>query len=93
MPCSAPSSPGSSCGGGWADAAPLLESKLDAVGYGFFIPLFFVYSGMGLDLDSIAKAPLRLVLFFVLMVVVRGGCRRCWSTAACSPCASVPRPH
>jgi Kef-type K+ transport system membrane component KefB len=53
-------------------AAPLLESKLDAVGYGFFIPLFFVYSGMGLDLRAIAEAPLRLVLFFVLMVLVRG---------------------
>jgi Kef-type K+ transport system membrane component KefB len=54
-------------------AAPLLESKLDAVGYGFFVPLFFVYSGMGLDLRSIAESPLRLVLFFVLMVAVRGG--------------------
>jgi Kef-type K+ transport system membrane component KefB len=54
-------------------AAPLLESKLDAVGYGFFVPLFFVYSGMGLDLHAIMEAPLRLVLFFVLMLVVRGG--------------------
>ncbi|MGY1739513.1 MULTISPECIES: cation:proton antiporter [unclassified Blastococcus] len=54
-------------------AAPLLESKLDAVGYGFFVPLFFVYSGMGLDLDAIAAAPLLLVLFLVLMVAVRGG--------------------
>ena len=54
-------------------AAPVLESKLDAVGYGFFVPLFFVYSGMGLDLHAIAHAPLRLVLFLVLMLVVRGG--------------------
>ena len=54
-------------------AAPVLESKLDAVGYGFFVPLFFVYSGMGLDLHAIADAPLRLLLFFVLMLVVRGG--------------------
>jgi Kef-type K+ transport system membrane component KefB len=58
----------------WVDgAAPLLESKLDAVGYGFFVPLFFVYSGMSLDIDLIVEAPLRLVLFFVLMLVVRGG--------------------
>jgi Kef-type K+ transport system membrane component KefB len=54
-------------------AAPALESKLDAVGYGFFVPLFFVYSGMTLDLSAIAGAPLLLVLFLVLMLVVRGG--------------------
>ncbi|MCZ2839174.1 cation:proton antiporter [Modestobacter sp. VKM Ac-2985] len=54
-------------------AAPVLESKLDAVGYGFFVPLFFVYSGMGLDLAAIAQAPLQLLLFLVLMLVVRGG--------------------
>jgi Kef-type K+ transport system membrane component KefB len=52
--------------------SPVLESKLDAVGYGFFIPVFFVYSGMSLDLRSIAEAPLRVVLFFVLMLAVRG---------------------
>jgi Kef-type K+ transport system membrane component KefB len=58
----------------WVGAsAPQLEAKLDAVGYGFFVPVFFVYSGMALDLDSIADAPLRLLLFFVLMLAVRGG--------------------
>ena len=49
-----------------------LEGKLDAVGYGFFIPVFFVSSGMGLDLDSIAGAPARLVVFFLLLLGVRG---------------------
>ena len=53
-------------------AAPALESKLDAVGYGFFIPIFFVYSGMALDLRSILQAPLRLLLFFGLMIMARG---------------------
>jgi Kef-type K+ transport system membrane component KefB len=53
-------------------SSPVLESKLDAVGYGFFVPVFFVYSGMNLDLDSIAEAPLRVVLFFALMLGVRG---------------------
>ena len=43
-----------------------LEGKLDAVGYGFFIPVFFVSSGMSLDLGSIADAPARLVVFFLL---------------------------
>jgi len=49
-----------------------LEDKLDAVGYGFFIPVFFVSSGMGLDLDSIAEAPARLVVFLLLLLAVRG---------------------
>jgi len=49
-----------------------LEGKLDAVGYGFFIPVFFVSSGMSLDLASIREAPLRLVAFFVLLLLVRG---------------------
>jgi Kef-type K+ transport system membrane component KefB len=49
-----------------------LEGKLDAIGYGFFIPLFFVASGMTLDIRSIAEAPVRLVVFFVLLLLVRG---------------------
>jgi Kef-type K+ transport system membrane component KefB len=49
-----------------------LQDKLDAVGYGFFIPLFFVASGMTLDIRSIAEAPLRLGAFFVLLLVARG---------------------
>lgn len=42
------------------------------MGYGFFIPIFFVTSGMTLDIQSIVKNPLRLVVFFVLLLVVRG---------------------
>ena len=49
-----------------------LELKLDAVGYGIFIPVFFVSSGMGLDLDAIAEAPERLLVFFLLLLAVRG---------------------
>jgi Kef-type K+ transport system membrane component KefB len=53
------------------DVTPL-EEKLDAVGYGFFIPVFFVASGMALDVKSIAENPVRLIVFFVLLLVVRG---------------------
>jgi Kef-type K+ transport system membrane component KefB len=49
-----------------------LEGKLDAVGYGFFIPVFFVSSGMGLDVQSILESPARLVVFFLLLIAVRG---------------------
>jgi Kef-type K+ transport system membrane component KefB len=49
-----------------------LEHKFDTVGYGIFIPIFFVSSGMTLDIDAVIHNPLRLLLFFVLLLVVRG---------------------
>jgi Kef-type K+ transport system membrane component KefB len=53
------------------DARPL-EEKLDAVGYGIFIPIFFVSSGMTLDVPTIIKDPLRLLVFLGLLLAVRG---------------------
>jgi len=49
-----------------------LDEKLDAVGYGFFIPVFFVSSGMALDIQSIVENPVRLLVFFALLLAVRG---------------------
>jgi Kef-type K+ transport system membrane component KefB len=53
------------------DVGPL-EDKLDAVAYGIFIPIFFVVSGMTLDIRSIAQNPLRLLIFLGLLLAVRG---------------------
>jgi Kef-type K+ transport system membrane component KefB len=53
------------------DITPL-ENKLDAVGYGVFIPIFFVVSGMKLAVAAIIANPLRLVVFLALLLVVRG---------------------
>jgi Kef-type K+ transport system membrane component KefB len=53
----------------------VLESKLTAVGYGFFIPFFFVVSGIKFDLSALTEDPLRLLelpLFLGLFLVVRG---------------------
>ena len=49
-----------------------LERKFDAVGYGIFIPIFFISSGMTLDVKAISQDPLRLLLFFALLLIVRG---------------------
>jgi len=49
-----------------------LERKFDAVGYGIFIPIFFISSGMTLDLKAISQDPLRLLIFFALLLIVRG---------------------
>ena len=48
------------------------EAKLDAVGYGFFIPVFFVVAGMAVDLTSILESPARVVVFLILLLLVRG---------------------
>ena len=53
----------------------IFESKLTAVGYGFFIPFFFVVSGVKFDLSALTENPLRLLelpLFLALFFVVRG---------------------
>ena len=53
----------------------VFESKLTAVGYGFFIPFFFVVSGIEFDLDALVDDPvnlLKLPLFLALFLVVRG---------------------
>jgi Kef-type K+ transport system membrane component KefB len=53
----------------------VFESKLTAVGYGFFIPFFFVVSGIEFDLAALTDDPVRLLelpLFLGLFLIVRG---------------------
>lgn len=52
----------------------IFESKLTAVGFGFFVPFFFVTSGIEFDLDALgsAEAIAKLAMFFGLFLVVRG---------------------
>jgi Kef-type K+ transport system membrane component KefB len=54
---------------------PLFRVKLDAIGYGFLIPIFFISSGIRFDLDALRNDPSTLVLvpiFLVALLVVRG---------------------
>ncbi|MCX5042835.1 cation:proton antiporter [Aldersonia sp. NBC_00410] len=50
-----------------------LEAKLDGLAYGFLVPIFFVTSGMGIDMAEVIDAPGILVVFFALLLLVRGG--------------------
>jgi Kef-type K+ transport system membrane component KefB len=53
----------------------VFESKLVAVGYGFFIPFFFVVSGIRFELSALTDEPIRLLelpLFLALFLLVRG---------------------
>jgi Kef-type K+ transport system membrane component KefB len=58
--------------GGSESSEWALLGKLDAIAYGFFIPIFFISSGMALDVVSIADNPARMLVFFALMFAVRG---------------------
>ncbi len=49
-----------------------LERKFDTVGYGIFIPIFFISSGMTIDVKAISQDPLRVIVLLVLLLVVRG---------------------
>ena len=53
----------------------LVEAKLHGIGFGFFVPIFFVVSGITFDLDSVFDDLLVLVvvpLVLVAFLVVRG---------------------
>jgi Kef-type K+ transport system membrane component KefB len=53
----------------------VLREKLDAIGYGFLVPLFFVTSGIKFDLGSLLQstdAILRVPLYVALFFLVRG---------------------
>ena len=54
----------------------VIKSKLEAIGFGCLIPIFFIVSGTRFDLHIFFSRPstlLRLLLFLVLMLIVRGG--------------------
>jgi Kef-type K+ transport system membrane component KefB len=54
---------------------PNFPVKLEAIGYGFLIPVFFVSSGLQFDLHALVSSPsslLRLPLFVIALLAVRG---------------------
>jgi Kef-type K+ transport system membrane component KefB len=64
---------------GSPEAAPV-RMRLEGVGFGFLIPIYFVVTGMNFDLDSLLT-PTGLglaALFLALFVVVRGSSALLW---------------
>lgn len=49
-----------------------LQSKVEAMGFGFFIPVFFILSGVNLDIASILENPWPMLVVFSLLFIVRG---------------------
>lgn len=54
------------------EGGQVLQTKIVAVAFGIFIPIFFVISGANLDIDSVIANPKLLLLFLVLLLLVRG---------------------
>ncbi len=58
-----------------ASSHPRFRIKLEALGYGFLIPVFFVTSGLRLDLRGLVDDPAalaRVPLFLLALLVIRG---------------------
>ncbi len=54
---------------------PNFRAKLEAIGYGFVIPVFFVSSGVRLDITELASSPsalARVPVFLLALLAVRG---------------------
>lgn len=54
---------------------PHFRTKLEAIGYGFLVPVFFISSGVRLDLTGLVDTPSGLVLvplFLLALLIVRG---------------------
>jgi Kef-type K+ transport system membrane component KefB len=55
--------------------ATLIDSKLEAIGFGFLVPIFFINTGLTFDLNSLISSPTALALlpvFLILLLIVRG---------------------
>ena len=53
------------------DGSKSLEMKLEGVGYGFLIPVFFVVSGAAINANAVAGRPTLLVAFIVMLMLIR----------------------
>ncbi|MEV6364663.1 cation:proton antiporter [Nocardia asteroides] len=51
---------------------PRVDEQLETIGYGLLIPVFFVVSGMAIDLAAVAERPLLWVSFVAAIAVARG---------------------
>lgn len=49
-----------------------VEARLDVLGYGLLIPVFFVTSGMGIDMAVVVEKPQMLLLAVVTIFIARG---------------------
>lgn len=56
---------------GDSDDGPLME-RIEAIAFGFLIPIFFVVAGARLDVNAIVHAPVLVLCLVALMAAIRG---------------------
>lgn len=69
--------------------AEAIESKLEAVGYGFLVPVFFINTGVTFDLEALfadGRTLAMLPVFVVLLLLIRG-----LPSLLAAPAGSSPR--
>lgn len=55
--------------------AEAVETKVEAIAFGFLVPIFFLYTGVNFDLQALTSSPTALAmlpLFLVALLVLRG---------------------
>lgn len=53
----------------------IIETKIDAVAFGFLVPIFFIDTGIDFDLGALMSSPVTLAmvpLFLALLLIIRG---------------------
>ncbi|MFR0589658.1 cation:proton antiporter [Bifidobacterium apri] len=53
------------------EGSQTLETRLDGISYGFFIPIFFVVSGAAIDLRAVGGNPGLLIVFIIMLMLIR----------------------
>lgn len=54
------------------DAENVIHSKVEGIGFGFLIPIFFVVSGVNIDIISIIEDPAPMLMVTLLLLLARG---------------------
>ncbi|WP_137656648.1 cation:proton antiporter [Bifidobacterium moukalabense] len=53
------------------DGMQSLETKLEGIGYGFLIPVFFVVSGAAINVQAVVGQPALLITFIAMLMLIR----------------------
>lgn len=51
-------------------AQEIVESKIEAIAFGFLVPVFFIYTGVTFDLSSLLAQPILLAMVPVVLIVL-----------------------